>query len=141
MIINTVEDVFQEIHRQYLSKFIQFDKVNGKDWDVFRKHIETHKYLLNEKYKTEIPLSAAYESWAEYVMTPFISTIIKYDIMRYTELNIIDLFKKIMFDWDELKKKIPKNKKNIGVAETMEKYCIELKKFPKTKKFILKYFK
>ncbi len=139
MMINTINDVYETIYKNYLAPYISLDKISKEDWEVFRKHIETHKYLLNEKYKTEIPLSAAYESWSEYVMSPFVVLVAKHDIMKYTELNIVDLFKKMMFDWDVAKRATPKEERKISINHIVIEYCLTLN-YSFFKKFLLRVF-
>jgi len=132
-------DIKDDLYKKYLYRFIDRKDISNEDWKMFFHHIETHKYYLNLNYSKEINLIDAYNSWIEYVFDPFIHIIEKNKIMKYTDLNIIHVFSKIMFEWDILKKNISKDDKHVHIYHIVEEYCLTLEKYPYYKKLIIKY--
>ena len=109
--------------------------------ELFKNHIETHKYLLNEKYKEEIPLTAAYTDWLEYVFEPFLDNIERTKLMKYTNYSITKLYRFIMLEWHYDKKTINKYEKKIGLNDAVNKYCLKNKNYPRWRKLLIKIFK
>lgn len=129
-----MKETLKELYHDHLSKYLS-EEITKKEWDILKEYIKTHKYWLNEDYSHEIPLSQAFTSWLEYVFEPFVQMIEKYQVMKYTQENIIRLYERLMHDWFMLKDMNRDKKFDPQINHVVEKYCLGLKSYPKWKKF------
>jgi hypothetical protein len=75
-------------------------------YDEILKHIEGHKYYLNERRQEEISFIEAARSWHDTVFLPIIVTIKTENLhTRFPGRTTADLYVWIVKHWDELKKK------------------------------------
>lgn len=75
-------------------------------YDEIQKHIEGHKYYLNEKRTEEISFLEAAKSWHETVFLPIVVPIITENLhSRFPGRTPADLYVWIVRHWDALKRK------------------------------------
>lgn len=75
-------------------------------YDEIMRHIEGHKYYLNQNHEKEIELMAAAKSWYENVFLPVVRAIREEKLLsRFPGRTEADLYVWIVKHWDELKKK------------------------------------
>jgi hypothetical protein len=114
----TKEDLKKKVILYERDKFFEateLDKVIDRDelvfsatgrYDEIQKHIEGHKYFLNENRQEEITFLDAAKSWHDTVFLPIIVTIKTENILsRFPGRTQADLYVWIVKHWDELKKK------------------------------------
>lgn len=117
-----MEFIKEDLYKNHLSDYISQNNISQSDWEMFYEHISTHKYWLNQGYKNEISMDSAYSSWLEYVFEPFLWAIHKNKILEFSDLNIIELYSKIMNDWYFMKSRTPKEERMIGVHDAVDAY-------------------
>ncbi len=75
-------------------------------YDEIAKHIQGHKYYLNENRPDEITFKEAARSWHETVFLPIVVTLKTENLLhRFPGRTTADLYVWIVKHWDELKKK------------------------------------
>lgn len=127
----------KELYKEHISPYMKEEEITKHEWKLLKHHIETHKYWLNESvHGKEISLSEAFTSWLEYVFEPFLHQVKKFDVMKYTDKNIIQLYEEMMYDWF-LKKDIEKGRKKVEINDVVGAYCMRMEKYPRWKKFKL----
>jgi hypothetical protein len=136
-IIMDMNHVLEDLYINYLFKYISKEEISKDTWDMFAENIETHKYWLNEKYHDEIHLSAAYNDWEEYTLGPFIHAVEKTEILKFTKMGFITLYRVIMTDWHYAKEATPKTNA-IYIHHIMNDFCLKEPNYPKWKKFLIK---
>ncbi len=86
----------------------------GRFYEVLR-HIQGHKYFLNENKETEIAFTAAGKSWYQNLYLPIISIVRAENILtRFPGRTEGDLYMWIIKHWDELKNR---NDDNFSLQE------------------------
>lgn len=74
-------------------------------WIELLRHIQGHKYFLNQHKEKEIPLVDAAKSWYENLYQPIADIIFRDNILsRFPGRSIGDLYMWIVKHWDSLKK-------------------------------------
>ena len=106
-------------------------------WDMFSENINTHKWWLNEKYEEEISLSLAYTDWQEYTFSPFLAAVDYSEVLEYTSLNVVQLYKVTMTSWHYAKEATPKSHM-IHIHDIINEFCLTLPSYPKLKKLCIK---
>lgn len=123
------------LYKTYLSDYIPYEDITNDQWNMLKNHIETHKYWLNEEYEKEISISESFTSWMEYVFEPFIQMIEKYEVMKYTNKNIIKLYEEMMYNLFMMRDVHKEDSFEPEINHVIEKYCYQMKSYPKWKKF------
>lgn len=73
-------------------------------YDEVLKHIHGHKYFLDQKRESELPLEEAARSWFEHVFKPIVDTIRREGIIsRFPRRTVDDLYVWIVKHWHFLK--------------------------------------
>lgn len=116
----------------------------GRFYEVLR-HIQGHKYFLNESYTDEIPFVDAGISWYENLYIPIINIVRQEKILgRFPGRTESDLYMWIIKHWDELK---TRNGNNFCLQEAAASFSLEYGKsykqrfFNFLKKYLLKGIK
>jgi hypothetical protein len=100
--------------KKLFEKETYFKKITGYDleftapgrFDEIKRHINTHKYYMNQDQREEIPFDAALKSWFETVFEPIINIVEDEKLpVRFPGRTTADLYVWIVKHWDELKKK------------------------------------
>lgn len=91
-----------------LCEIISRDDLNFTETGLYRiilKHIEVHKYFLNENQEEEIPFVEAGKSWYQNLYLPIVELIIQEGLTsRFPGRTPSDLYIWIINHWDGLKK-------------------------------------
>lgn len=79
-------------------------------WIEMLRHIQGHKYFLNQDRDEEIPFLEAAESWYKNLYLPIVEIIFQENILaRFPGRSLGDLYMWIIKHWDGLKKKYGKD--------------------------------
>jgi hypothetical protein len=88
---------------------IEPDELNYSEPGLFEetlRHIQGHKYFINQSKKEEIPIEEATRSWYQNVYKPIINLIEKEGLLsRFPGRTKSDLYMWIIRHWDDLKRK------------------------------------
>jgi len=95
----------------------------GRYVEILR-HIQGHKYFLNENQSEEIPFLQAAASWYKNVYSPIIDIIQRENIItRFPGRTMSDLYMWIIKHWDGLKKKYGNNfSLHVAALDYSERY-------------------
>lgn len=82
------------------------DLLNGNNFEII-KHVETHKYYINQAYFEEISLSNAFISWNCLVQGPVMDAIDDLELDRdFPLLSPVALFLQVCRHWHYMKENL-----------------------------------
>lgn len=92
-----------------IGKIMDWDELDYSEPGLFEetlRHIQGHKYFINQSKKEEIPLEEGARSWYNNVYKPIIEVIEKEGLLsRFPGRTKSDLYMWIIRHWDDLKRK------------------------------------
>ena len=91
----TYDEKIQEIRNLLKTKHIQLCEIKNIE-DTLLKHIETHKYLINENIPFTVNFDEAIFSWLENVFNPMMLAINKTNLATYFPgIPATELFRRV----------------------------------------------
>lgn len=149
MTVNDLKNAVVEYEKQKVFSDTRLDSIIPPDEIVFSepgryvemlRHIQGHKYFLNQDRETEIDFLKAASSWYNNLYKPIIRVIEQENIIsRFPGRTMSDLYMWIIKHWDGLKKKYGNNfSLKMAALDYSEKYGTSL--WEQLKSFIRSLF-
>lgn len=119
-----------------IKSIIKYDELDfttpGRFYEILR-HIQGHKYFLNQELEDEIPFIEAGKSWYNNLYLPIINIVREEHILsRFPGRTESDLYMWIIKHWDELK---ARNGNNFSLKGAADSYSLEYGKSYKQRIF------
>jgi hypothetical protein len=118
--VSEEEEWVEKLEEKTLHRAISpLRSLSEEPW-VFKRikaHVETHKYLLEEKRKVNplyhlhdtnpVTIERAFNDWTEYVFEPIIAAVESYEVARLQRVTTLVAFIHVSDRWMYMKKAIP----------------------------------
>lgn len=150
MTVQRLKDMVVEFEKKNIFEDTKLDKVIPPEeisfsepgrYEEMLRHIQGHKYFINQEVEEEIPFLEAAESWYTTVYKPIIRIINKEGIInRFPGRTSSDLYMWIVKHWDDLKSKYGNNfSLHEAIMDYSQKYGQSL--WEQFRSFLLKLLK